>query len=196
MDDEKGVVAVQAARASVHSHVTGHASDFTFPAGFDHLAGAFVTLRRYPSKDLRGCIGYPEPVMPLRDAIWEAAQAACHDPRFHPLEPGELDSITVEVTILTVPEPLAVNSPSDLPQTIRIGQDGLMIQKGGHRGLLLPQVPVEWGWDAELFLDNLCLKAGLPPGCWRQEHVRLRRFGGSVFAEVEPNGAVERVGLD
>lgn len=194
MDDEMGAVAVRAARTAVNAYVNGKDARFPFPSVFDRMGGAFVTLRRHPSRDLRGCIGYPEPIMPLKDAIWDAAQAACRDPRFHPLSKDELDKVTVEVTVLTPPEPLWVNTPSELPQAISVGEDGLMIQKGGHRGLLLPQVPVEWGWDAETYLDNLCLKAGLSPGSWRQGSVRLWRFRGSIFAESEPNGSISKTG--
>ncbi|MFA7342247.1 MAG: TIGR00296 family protein [Candidatus Methanomethylophilaceae archaeon] len=194
MDDEMGAVAVRAARTAVNAYVNRKEVSFPFPATFNRMGGAFVTLRRHPSRDLRGCIGYPEPVMPLKDSIWDAAQAACRDPRFHPLSRNELDTVTVEVTILTPPEPLQENTRTELPQAIQVGVDGLMIQKGPHRGLLLPQVPVEWGWDAETFLDNLCLKAGLAPGSWRQDSVRLWRFQGSIFSEQEPNGSITKTG--
>jgi len=196
IDEAMGIIAVQAARESITSHLAKKKSSFDFPPFFDDHAGAFVTLRYFPSGDLRGCIGYPDPVMPLKFAIWDAARGASRDPRFHVLSRDELDKITVEVTILTVPEPLKVNTPLELPNMIRIGIDGLMIEKDSHRGLLLPQVPVEWGWGAEEFLENLCLKAGLPRNSWKLDSARLWHFSGDVFAETEPMGAIEKKGLD
>lgn len=192
MDDEMGRLALRAARAAVDAHVLKRGPEPALPPAFDRLGGAFVTLRMHPSGDLRGCIGYPEPVIPLRDAIREAARSACHDPRFPPIRAEELDAITVEVTILTPPEPLEARKPLERPGALKLGEDGLIIQQGPRRGLLLPQVPLEQGWDAEEYLDNLCLKAGLSPGCWRQDSVLLWRFGGSIFAEREPRGEIEK----
>jgi uncharacterized protein (TIGR00296 family) len=134
--------------------------------------------------------------MPLKFAIWDAARGASRDPRFHILSKDELDKITVEVTILTVPELFVVESPLEIPEKIRIGIDGLMIEKDGHRGLLLPQVPSEWGWNAVEYLENLCLKAGLPRNSWKQDSTRLLHFSGDIFAEQEPMGTVVRKGLD
>lgn len=196
IDEAMGVIAVQAARKSITSHLSKKESSFDFPPFFDDHAGAFVTLKHYPSGDLRGCIGYPDPVMPLKFAIWDAARGASRDPRFRPLSRDELDKITVEVTILTVPMPLKVNTPLELLDVIRIGVDGLMIEKDGRRGLLLPQVPLEWGWGVEEFLENLCLKAGLSRNAWKQYSAHLWQFSGDIFAEIEPMGVIEKKGLD
>ena len=196
MDEAMGKIAVLAARESITTHLAKKESDFQFPPFFDDNAGAFVTLKYYPSGDLRGCIGYPDPLMPLKFAIWDAARGASRDPRFHILSKDELDKITVEVTILTVPELFVVESPLEIPEKIRIGIDGLMIEKDGHRGLLLPQVPSEWGWNAVEYLENLCLKAGLPRNSWKQDSTRLLHFSGDIFAEQEPMGTVVRKGLD
>lgn len=195
ISEEMGKIAVQGARDSITSHLAKKESKFQFPPYFDHHAGAFVTLRYFPSGDLRGCIGYPDPVMPLKFAIADSARGASRDPRFHLLSRDELENITVEVTILTTPEPIIVNTPLEIPDKIRIGVDGLMIEKDGHRGLFLPQVPLEWGWGVEEYLENLCLKAGLPRNSWKQDSARLWHFSGEIFAEIEPMGVIEKKGL-
>ncbi|MFQ5815521.1 MAG: TIGR00296 family protein [Candidatus Hydrothermarchaeaceae archaeon] len=155
-------------------------------------AGVFVTLETYPGKKLRGCIGYPEPVMPLVEATIRAAvSAATGDPRFPPVQPGELDNLILEVSLLTPPELIAVKSPSDYQKLINIGQHGLIVERGYHKGLLLPQVPVDHGWGLEDFLSHTCMKAGLPPDSWFEESTLIHRFEGKVFAETRPMGAVE-----
>ena len=140
------------------------------PPVFDELRGVFVTL--HLEGDLRGCIGYPEPVMPLGRAIVDSAINACsRDPRFPCVRPGELKRIEIEVTILTKPE--AYDAPKKkLPELVRIGKDGLIVSKGPFSGLLLPQVAPEWGFDSLEFLSQTCVKAGLSPDAgW----MRIRR---------------------
>ena len=139
--EEIGRAAVEAARAAAVSETAGSA--FDAPAGgmFDEPSGVFVTFMTYPDHDLRGCIGYPMPVFPLGEAIEHSARSACHDPRFPDLRREELEHITVEVTVLTVPHEV-VCSKDELPGRIGIGRDGLIISCRGRRGLLLPQVPV------------------------------------------------------
>ncbi len=160
---------------------------------FQEKAGAFVTLKTYPEGHLRGCIGYPEPTFPLYQAVIRAAiSAATQDPRFYPVTPGELPNLTVEVSVLTPPEPLRVDDRSKLPGLIMVGRDGLIVRAGPWSGLLLPQVPVEWGWDSREFLDQTCVKAGLPPGCWMRPDVEVFRFTAIVFAEEKPMGRVVR----
>lgn len=187
-----GEEAVRLARSAVDSEVLGgEVADVTDPR-FGEPSGAFVTLSLHPSHDLRGCIGFPLPVMPLRRAIVEAARSACHDPRFPDLRAEELDRITVEVTVLTVPEPVRADSPEELADSIVIGRDGLIIELAGRRGLLLPQVPVEWGWGPREFLDHLAVKAGLPPDAWRHPSARINAFRGEIYHETSPRGEVER----
>lgn len=164
--------------------------------GFGEDRGVFVTLSLYPSGDLRGCIGYPYPVMPLAEAIAGAARSACHDPRFPDLRPSELGGITVEVTILTVPEELTADGPDALLDLVEIGRDGLIIECMGRRGLLLPQVPVEWGWDREEYLEHLSAKAGLPKDAWRWDGTKLYAFGGTIFSETSPGGDIVEVFTD
>lgn len=195
--DDEGRLAVEIARRRIESYLSGEKMELPpLPPSFKEKMGVFVTLNTYPGRELRGCIGYPEPVLPLIDALMDAAiSAATRDPRFMPVKPREMDSIVVEVTLLTPPEEIRYSDPEELPGKIRIGRDGLIAQEGPFRGLLLPQVPVEWGWDAETFLDQTCIKAGIPPGDWREGRVRFFRFQGEIFAEETPRGEVKRVEL-
>jgi uncharacterized protein len=144
--------------------------------------GVFVTLNE--KGELRGCIGYPEPVKPLLNALIEVAiGAATGDPRFAPLNSHELEDIHVEVSVLTSPKLIVADKPSKYLEKIEIGRDGLIIERGIFRGLLLPQVPVEWGWDKEKFLANTCMKAGMSPDCWLQEGVKIYSFQSQIFNE-------------
>ncbi len=186
-----GSEAVGLARAAIESEVRGTPIDCgTTDDRFADASGAFVTLSTYPGHDLRGCIGFPMPLFQLGRAIEEAARAACHDPRFPDLREGELDSVTVEVTVLTVPEGIVADGPDELVSEVVIGRDGLIIEYGGHRGLLLPQVPVEWGWDAREFLAHLSLKAGLPPDAWTYKGARISAFRGKIYTEATPYGDI------
>ncbi len=183
--------AVALARASVEAEVLGRGAPETPSEGrFSEPSGAFVTLSTYPRGELRGCIGYPMPAFPLGEAIVLSAESACHDPRFPDLSAGELDSITVEVTVLTVPKEIIFNSPQELLDSIEIGRDGLIAESRGRRGLLLPQVPVEWGWDKAEYLDHLCVKAGLPHDSWRRPGIRVQSFTGEIRHEESPRGPV------
>ncbi len=136
---------------------------------------AFVTLRK--KGDLRGCIGYLEPVAPLDQTVVRVGiLAAVEDTRFTPVTPDELSAITVEVSVLT---PIRDISS---PLQVRVGRDGLVVSMGSRRGLLLPQVAVENGWDRETFLSEGCVKAGLPPDAWRHG-AKLATFQAIVFGE-------------
>ena len=134
--------------------------------------GAFVTLRK--AGRLRGCIGYVEALKPLYQTVRECALAAAlRDPRFDPVTPEELPALTVEISALS---PLVDISP----EQIEIGRHGLMISQGPQRGLLLPQVAVELTWDRERFLEETCMKAGLPPDAWRHG-ARVQAFTAQVI---------------
>jgi len=187
---EEGRLAVAAAREAITAYTQSRQPRFEFPPSFQRKSGAFVTLHTYPQNQLRGCIGFPEPIFPLGEAILRAGTAACEDPRFPPLQSSELDRVVVEVTVLTPPELITATTPEEIKGSIVIGRDGLIIEKGYYRGLLLPQVPVEWGWDVDEYLVNLCYKAGLPPDAWKQ--ARIYRFQGEIFSETEPYGEVVR----
>ncbi|MEM4657552.1 MAG: TIGR00296 family protein [Candidatus Methanosuratincola sp.] len=156
-------------------------------------SGVFVTLEKVTTRgrSLRGCIGYPVPHLPLVEATVDSAiSAAFNDPRFPPVERQELDSIVFEVSILTPPVLINVESPKYLPSSIKVGRDGLIVENGYYRGLLLPQVPVEYGWDEETFLAECCMKAGLPPDAWLSRKTQVYKFTAEIFAESSPKGEV------
>ncbi len=159
--------------------------------------GVFVTLNEFPSMELRGCIGFPRPVDDLEVLTVRAALAAAlEDPRFEPVRDlEEMDRLVVEVSVLTEQEPIEVEDRRKLPEEVEVGRHGLIIELGNRAGLLLPQVPVEYGWDAEEFLVNLCFKAGLGPTEWLNPRARIFRFEAEVFAEERPRGPVRRVEL-
>ncbi|GBC70735.1 hypothetical protein HRbin02_00504 [Candidatus Calditenuaceae archaeon HR02] len=158
--------------------------------------GVFVTLYQHEKKELRGCMGLPLPRSNIvDDTITAARLAAFYDPRFPPLTPSEADRVVVELTLLTEPEEIISEPRSSLPEQIRIGLDGLIIEADEGAGILLPQVPVEYGWDAEEFLMHLCLKAGLRPTDWLRRDVKIYRFNADIFAEESPRGIVKRIML-
>ncbi|WP_010478670.1 TIGR00296 family protein [Thermococcus zilligii] len=196
--DEWGEFLVKLARKAVEEHVR-HGKTIkpprdTPPELWEKM-GVFVTLNRQgvpPQMALRGCIGFPLPIYPLVEATIKAAiYAAVDDPRFPPVRESELDDIVVEVSVLTPPEPVE-GPPEERPKKIKVGRDGLLIEKGIYSGLLLPQVPIEWGWDEEEFLAQTCWKAGLPPDCWLDEDTRVYRFTAEIFEEEYPRGPVKR----
>lgn len=160
---------------------------------FSEPRGVFVTLNKY--KQLRGCIGFPEPIFPLYEAVIKAAKAAAFsDPRFPPLEREELNEITVEVSILTVPRAIEVRNPEEYLEKIEIGKDGLLVRGTFSSGLLLPQVAIEYGWDPETFLSQTCVKAGLTPDSWKDFNVcRVYKFQCQVFSELSPKGDIVQV---
>lgn len=162
-------------------------------------SGVFVTIEkiyldpilRKATKELRGCIGYPEPILPLVEATIRASiAAATEDPRFPPLGLKELNEVIFEVSVLTPPKKIEYRSPEELLDQIKIGRDGIIIEAGIAKGLLLPQVPVEYGWNAEEFLDHACLKAGIRENAWREGRVNVYIFQAQIFVEVKPNGDV------
>lgn len=160
--------------------------------------GVFVTINsvKHGKKKLRGCIGYPYPTTPLAQAVIESAiNSATQDPRFYPLSASELDHVVFEVSVLTPPQIIKAEKPSEYPNRIKVGEDGLIIERGMFKGLLLPQVPVEWKWDAEEFLCQCCIKAGLPPDCWLMEGAKIYRFQAIIFEEEKPRGEIRRKAL-
>ena len=145
---------------------------------FGESRALFVTLRRGGS--LRGCIGTLAPEGDLARTVPKfALRAAFEDPRFPPLEPHELSECAIEISVLT--PPLLVENLEE----IVVGRDGLILEVAGRRGLLLPQVATEWGFDRETFLSELSQKAGLPPDAWRDPEARVFSFQAEVFTEEE-----------
>jgi len=138
--------------------------------------GAFTTL--YIHGKLRGCVGYPAAVLPLYRTIFETARAAAfEDPRFIPLILGEAADLRVAISVLSPVAPIR-------PEDVEIGRHGLIISLGSYRGLLLPQVPVEHGWDRVTFLEQTCHKAGLPPDAWRTGAL-VEAFAAEVFGDPD-----------
>ncbi len=165
---------------------------------FEHC-GVFVTINRLEGgeKKLRGCIGYPYPTSPLVEAVVDSAlNAATRDPRFYPLVSSELGNVVFEVSVLTPPETVEVTNPKEYLAKIKVGEDGLIVERGGCKGLLLPQVPVEWKWAEEEFLCQCCVKAGLPPDSWLTKGTKIYKFQAIVFEEETPQGEVKRVNLN
>ena len=191
--DEEGRLAVRIAREAVESHVRRRAlPSLAVPERFNEKSGAFVTLNTHPEGHLRGCIGYPSPFFPLIKSLVKAAEGACEDPRFPPLMEDEVGAVVVEVSLLTRPDLLEVKKPKEYAKAISVGRDGLIVAHGPFRGLLLPQVPTEWGWGAEEFLSEACMKAGLLPDAWLDDATRIYTFQADIFSEAEPRGVVAR----
>ncbi|MEM4572917.1 MAG: TIGR00296 family protein [Candidatus Caldarchaeum sp.] len=197
MDDEKGVKLVRFARSAVETYLsTGSLPEIPTEDWLLQKSGVFVSIYTFPLKELRGCIGYPMPILPLGEATVRAAVAAAsEDPRFPPVEKNELDKVIFEVSVLSQPEEMPVSNRKELHKEVVVGRDGLIIESPYGSGLLLPQVPVEYGWDAEEFLSNLCIKAGLDSTYWLYGRYKLYRFTAEVFAETNSRGRVVRVDI-
>ncbi|MBP1927851.1 uncharacterized protein (TIGR00296 family) [Methanolinea mesophila] len=179
---EEGRLALLLARTTLENCIGGaeHPLPCLTPV-FSQKRGVFVTLTR--NGELRGCIGFPYPMLTLGDAVPQAATAAAlEDPRFPPVSGSELPSVHIEVTVLSVPQPLAV-PPGERPGAIEVGRHGLIVRGHGRSGLLLPQVATEYCWDARTFLDHTCMKAGLRSGCWCDNSVDIFTFEGQIFDE-------------
>jgi AmmeMemoRadiSam system protein A len=145
-------------------------------AHFAEARGAFTTL--YLRGELRGCIGYVLPISPVYRAVADTARAAAfEDTRFAPVTLPEARGLEIELSILSPPQIIA-------PEAVEIGRHGLLITQAGHRGLLLPQVPVEHRWDRTTFLEQTCRKAGLPLDAW-QKGAKIEAFAAEVFGDKE-----------
>jgi len=198
---QEGKFLIDLARNTVKRYLetgkTVKAPEGTSKKLFEHC-GVFVTINSLKNgeKKLRGCIGYPYPTSPLVEAVIDSAiNAATRDPRFYPLSSSELDKVVFEVSVLTPPEEVEVGNPKEYLAKIKVGEDGLIVEKGGHKGLLLPQVPVEWEWCEEEFLCQCCVKAGLPPDSWLMKGTKIYKFQAIVFEEETPQGEVKRLHL-
>ncbi len=195
LSTEDGKKLVLTARQAIADHLDGRNIDLTSNESLvvSDLRGVFVTLfDEVLGRGLRGCIGNPFPKASLiSETVHCAVEAATMDPRFDPVRLDEFQHrITLEVTVLSPLEHIIVKSPLDLPLNIEVGRDGLLVEGAGTRGLLLLQVAVDEGFDAEEFLNQCCLKAGLMPDAWMTHHVRVARFQGQIFSEEAPGGRV------
>lgn len=174
LDGATRLALLELAREAIAAHLTGRRAS-AGPALTGGGAGAFVTLRR--AGELRGCVGQLESDQPLgRIVAAMAVSAASRDSRFEPVAAGELPSLRVEISVLSPLAPIE-------PHQVEVGRHGLAVRLGERRGILLPQVAVEHGWDRETFLDQTCLKAGLPKAAWRQPGIELSGFTATVFGE-------------
>jgi len=166
------------------------------PPKLKEQCGVFVTINSVKGEaghKLRGCIGFPYPTTMLAQAVIESAiSSATEDPRFYPMKAEELDQVVFEVSVLTPPQPIEVENPQEYCSKIKVGQDGLIVERNYCKGLLLPQVPVEWKWDEESFLCQCCIKAGLPPDSWLLKGTKIYKFQAIIFEEVSPRGKIER----
>jgi len=194
---EEGKFLVRLARKAVKEHLQTR-KQIKVPKDtsqkLSQPCGVFVTINSIKSgeKKLRGCIGYPYPTTPLTQAVIESAiSSATQDPRFYPISLDELESVVFEVSVLTPPQIIKVEKPSQYPSKIKVGEDGLIVEKNVFKGLLLPQVPIEWKWDNEQFLCQCCIKAGLPPDCWLLKGTKIYKFQAIIFEEEKPRGEVK-----
>ena len=190
LSDSDGVFLVKTARMAVTEFLSNGKRiklESEDEKKFSFNAGVFVTLNN--ADGLRGCIGFPMPDKKLSHGIIDAAiAAATEDPRFSPVKINELNEIVFEVTVLTPPVEITVTDPMEYLEKIKVGRDGLIIRNSFSSGLLLPQVPVEYDWNVEEFLQHTCEKAGLEKDTWKNEKVKIEKFEGIVYKE-EANGS-------
>jgi len=193
ISDEDGRYLVKMARDTVSQYIknSNKISDQIFKEKFRFNAGVFVTIN--DKSGLRGCIGFPLAVKKLSDALIDAAiSASTDDPRFPSITQNELNDLVFEVTVLSDTEEISTNSLDEIINEIKIGRDGLIIEKNSQSGLLLPQVPVEYNWDVKDFLNHTCHKAGLPSDSWKDKTTKISKFQGVIFREILPNGEIIR----
>ena len=194
LSDSDGVILVKTARNAVTEFLSNGNRmklESELEEKFSFNSGVFVTLNN--PNGLRGCIGFPMPEKKLSRVIIEGAiAAATEDPRFPSVKIDELNDIVFEVTVLTPPVEIDVSDPMEYLEKIKVGRDGLIIKHSFSSGLLLPQVPVEYGWDVEEFLQHTCEKAGLARDTWKNENVKIEKFEGIIFKEETPNGVIVR----
>jgi len=194
---EEGKFLVELARKTVEEYLKSKkriSVPENIPKKLLQICGVFVTINSVKNgeKELRGCIGYPYPTTPLAQAVIDSAiSSATQDPRFYPLSLRELGHVVFEISVLTPPQLIEVEKPSEYPNKIKVGKDGLIAERGIFKGLLLPQVPVEWKWDEEEFLCQCCIKAGLSPDGWLLEGTKIYKFQAIIFEEEKPNGEVK-----
>ena len=168
------------ARQSIETKFSKEIIIYPDDQAYNVQRGVFVTLHKHG--ELRGCIGYIKGFKDLVPSIVEMARAAAfQDPRFPQVKENELKDISIEISVLS-PMQLILDT-----NEIEIGRDGLLLNHPYGSGLLLPQVPVEWNWDLPTFLNQICYKAGLSAGSWKDDKAQLYRFSAEIFSESEQN---------
>ncbi len=177
---EERTLLLQIAHESILSFVEKRETSIFTPS--PHLTeprGVFTTL--YSNGRLRGCVGYPAAILPLYRGVFETARAAAvDDPRFCPVELEEARALRISISVLSLLHPISADQ-------VEVGRHGLVISHAGQRGLLLPQVPVEHGWNRVTFLEQTCLKAGLSPNAWRSG-AHIEAFTAEVFGDAGTAG--------
>ena len=199
LTQEEGGFLVKLARRAVEEYLTT-GKILKMPSDVStklmERCGVFVTINsveRDGGHELRGCIGLPYPTKMLAEAVIESTiSSATQDPWFYPMKADELDQVVFEVSVLTPPEPVKVEKPREYCSKIKVGRDGLIIERGYYKGLLLPQVPVEWKWNEETFLCQCCIKAGLTPDSWLLKDTKIYKFQAIIFEEATPKGKIIR----
>ncbi len=196
--DEQGKFLVRLARKTVDDYVTQKRKSEIPEDTSEQLrlkSGVFVTLNSITGNQvsLRGCIGRPYPTQPLVEAtIDSSVDSAVNDPRFPAVTTKELDTIIIDLSVLTPPKKIEYSNPEDLLNLVKVGRDGLIAIKGMQRGLLLPQVPVDWNWNTLEFIEHTCNKAGLPEDAWKDPKTEFMSFQAEIFGEETPRGNVVR----
>lgn len=182
LNDEDGKFLLKVARETIKKFLRNERAEK--PASYNEVlneaGGVFCTLTK--KGKLRGCIGMPYHAMSIIDSLISAACSVCEDPRFDKLKETELKNIKIEVSVLTEPKLIEVNRAYEYLDKIEPGKHGLILNYGPYSGLFLPQVWKDLP-DKEQFLDNLCVKAGLTPGMWKEKGIRLYSFEAKIFKE-------------
>lgn len=191
MEIEDAKILIRLARDSINSMFDGKKLSLSDSERFSEKQGVFVTLKLYDK--LRGCIGFPTPIYPLQRAVIEAARAAAFkDPRFPPVSKEDMDDITIEISVLSIPKLIEVNDSGEYLERIKVGKHGLMIKKEWKSGLLLPQVFSELECTPKEALEMVCEKAGLDPEDWMEDS-EISSFEAEIFREEEPFGSVSKL---
>ncbi|MGV8171232.1 MAG: AmmeMemoRadiSam system protein A [Candidatus Woesearchaeota archaeon] len=181
MNKKDQALLLKLARETIEASFKDSDVDTSKVGHLTQLRGCFVTLHK--NNQLRGCIGFPRPIMPLYEQIITASKAAAfEDPRFPPLNKDELKSIVIEISILTRPELIKVKNSEEYLKNIEIGRDGLIIQ-GNSSGLLLPQVAIEYNFNPKQFLECVCEKAGIDKDAWTDSKNKIYKFRAEIFSE-------------
>ena len=187
-----GVELVELARQTVLNYFKSKELNIK-SSKFEQKRGVFVSIHNHSDHGLRGCIGYPYPTLQLGEALQRASfSAAFQDIRFSPLSEEEFKDVVFEVSILTKPKLIEVKTPKDYLNKIEIGKDGLIMECNLNKGLLLPQVPLQFEpkWNVETFLEHTSMKSGLLPDMWLNPRVKIYKFQCQIFKEKTPSGEI------
>jgi len=180
INQKERIFLLQLVRSVIRARAQGekHEPEWSASENLKTKFGVFVTLNS--NNELRGCIGYVEGIMPLQEAVREMAEAAAfEDPRFPAVNSKEVDNLEIEISVLS-----PLKEIKDISE-IKVGLHGLVVEKGFYKGLLLPQVAREYGWDRETFLKHTCIKAGLPEDAWQDDAINIKVFSAEIFSDKD-----------